>query len=346
MLKRGSQIIPREVIAALVDDLDLLGLMVVLACEANHHDSVAPGGTPLKPGQLVTGKRALAARFKRTESWCYRGLKRLQERTLIELEGNRDGTVVTVCNWQTYTRLPKRREPPPKRKRTANEPSSDRQRTASEPPSRHKALGISPSPPTPQGERGGWEELIEELEALGVTQASRAAAAAQASGCEPEDFLPHLDHWKAKRELWASPQGVLYRRLEYLRPDQRALEGWPPFDSAKEAKKRDDESLRRVRDLINNATDTDEWRELREIATGRITNENHSENAIQWQMEQVVVSRHWEWAPRLRDATAAARSSTSNAISTAANPVGATVAAEDARPPSAVGMLDLQGMRV
>ncbi len=99
-------------------------------------------------------------------------------------------------------------------------------------------INNQPSPPTPQGERGGWEELIEELEGLGVRQARTAATAAQAAGCEPDDFRPSLAHWRANRELWASPEGVLCRRLEYLRPGQPAAEGWPTYDSQKERERR------------------------------------------------------------------------------------------------------------
>lgn len=253
MLTRGSLIVPRAKLAAVADDLDLCGLLMLLIAEALYRPGVAPDGTPLKPGQLVTGKRALAARCKRTESWCYRALKRLQERTLIELEANRDGTIVTICDWKTYTRLPKRREPRTDLKRPRNEPRPNRNRIAGEPLRRQKAEGRIQSPPTPQGERGGWEELIEELEALGVTQARKAASAAAAAGCSPDDFRPHLAYWKSHRELWASPEGVLYRRLEYLRLGQPTDEGWPPFDEAKQRERRRRDDDQRDRDKARRA---------------------------------------------------------------------------------------------
>jgi hypothetical protein len=337
MLKRGSQIIPRQTIVAVVDDLELAGLMVFLIAEANHDHTVAPRGTRLKPGQLVTGKRALAARFQRTESWCYRGLKRLQERTLIELEANRDGTVVTICNWETYTRLPKRREPPPKRKRTAVEPSSDRQRTASDPPSRHKALGTSPSPPTPQRDGEGWEEeLVEEVKGLGVTLARQAVTAALANGCALEDFRRHLGHYEAHHDLWGSPEGVLYDHLTKLRPGQPAAEGWASFDPAKErelrGRKLEAAKRQRARELIRDAEGSDEHGYLRGQAIHDIDTigDKRSEEAIQWHMEQNVMNRP-QWEPRLRLAATAARPSSSTPRSTTANQQGVTAAAAVAR---------------
>lgn len=138
-MSSGSIIIPRDVIGLLEGDLELLGLFVLLARSARYKPGVMADGTRLEPGQFPTGKRALAALTKRTESWCYRALKRLQKRTLIELTSNRCGTIVTICDWGSYSHLPTRSEPPSNRNRTSIEPEPNQNRTTVEPYRRQKA---------------------------------------------------------------------------------------------------------------------------------------------------------------------------------------------------------------
>lgn len=145
----GALIIPREVIQTLAPEPDLLALWVYLAERAAWKPRVAPKGQALNKGQLVTSKLALSRQFKWTESKTWRGLKRLQERNVIELKANRRGTIVTLCRWELYERLPEGRrtesEPKPNRKRTETEPASEPKPNTYEGRSPSESRGQSPS---------------------------------------------------------------------------------------------------------------------------------------------------------------------------------------------------------
>ncbi|MAT71201.1 MAG: hypothetical protein CMJ58_16950 [Planctomycetaceae bacterium] len=145
----GALIIPREVIQTLAGEPDLLALWVYLADRAAWKPSVAPKGQALEKGQLVTSKAAIRRVFGWTESKTWRGLKRLQERNVIELKANRRGTIVTLCRWELYERLPEGRrtksEPKPNRNRTETEPASEPKANTSEGRSPSESRGQSPS---------------------------------------------------------------------------------------------------------------------------------------------------------------------------------------------------------
>ncbi|WP_145112581.1 hypothetical protein [Botrimarina mediterranea] len=90
------------------------------------------------------------------------------------------------------------------------------------------SLPIEESPPPPAG---GWEEEVEVLLRLGVRQALPAVHAAISAGCTIDDWLPHRRYWEEHRDRWDSPEGVLYHRLNSLRPGQAADTGWPELDA-------------------------------------------------------------------------------------------------------------------
>ena len=59
-------------------------------------------GTVLQPGQFVTGQKAGSDALEVSPSRFFRGLKRLELLGQISLKANRRGTIVTICNWDTY----------------------------------------------------------------------------------------------------------------------------------------------------------------------------------------------------------------------------------------------------
>lgn len=120
----GVLILPRDTINMLAAEPDLLALWVYLANRAAYKPCIAPKGTRLTKGQLVTSKAAITKLFGWTESKSRRGLERLRDRTVIELKGSRAGTVVTMCNWDSY-RLP----PPTEKQSTEPKPNQNRNET-------------------------------------------------------------------------------------------------------------------------------------------------------------------------------------------------------------------------
>ena len=210
----GSVIIPRDVIEQLVNEPELLALMIILVARARYTPGSAAKGTELRPGQLATGKRAIASQFKWTESKAYRALKRLQERNLIELTANRDGTIVTLCNSERYRQFSKR-------KRTSNEPSADGSRTAIETKSNQDRTPIGKErmkkapPPSPSGElpleRSGWSEVGEELGVLGISRVDDAVETARARRLSVEDVRSLIAEWRQHEGAWGV--GALYQRL-------------------------------------------------------------------------------------------------------------------------------------
>lgn len=91
----------------------------------------------------------------------------------------------------------------------------------------------NPPPPAPSSGAvvsGGWGEVEKNLQRLGVRRARRAIDSASSNGCRPEDVLDQLPFWESHRQLWRSPEGVLYERVSQLQPHHAGDEGWPPVD--------------------------------------------------------------------------------------------------------------------
>lgn len=210
----GSVIIPRDVIEQLVNEPELLALMIVLVARARYTPGNAAKGTELRPGQLATGKRAIASQFKWTESKAYRALKRLQERNLIELTANREGTIVTLCNSERYRQFGKR-------KRTSSEPPADGSRTAIETKSNQdrtpykKGIKKQAPPPSPSGEvplePSGWTAVGGELRALGISRVDDAVETARARRLSVEEVRSLIAEWRQHEGAWGV--GALYQRL-------------------------------------------------------------------------------------------------------------------------------------
>lgn len=201
-----------------------------------------------------------------------------------------------------------------------------------------------PSPPTPKGERGGWEKIvIEEVKGLGVNLARQAVTAAVARGCTIEDFRGHLAYYNDHCDLWGSPEGVLYDHLTKLEPGQAAAAGWASFDPEKadQAQKQRDEDQKRQRaiDLLKSAEGSGEYQGLRSLAIGVALDhgkDETNEKVIEWYMVKIILDRPWPLCGQ-KLADAAARLNSSTPRSTAARPPGATAVAATTRSASPAG---------
>ncbi len=86
-------------------DSDHIAVWMFLLLNATHRDLVRYFGKELitlKPGQLITGRKAIAKHFNLTESKVERILKRLKNEQLIEQRANTSGRLITIRNWEVY----------------------------------------------------------------------------------------------------------------------------------------------------------------------------------------------------------------------------------------------------
>jgi hypothetical protein len=214
----GAVIIPRDVIEQLSSDPELLALMVFFVSRARYTPGKAAKGTDLRPGQLAIGKRLIAGQFRWTESKAYRAMTRLQDRNLIELRANREGTIVTLCNSERYRRFGKRvrtkSEPGPNPFRADGELTPNSDRTPIE-----KELKKKAPPPTPS-DLDRWQEVGEKLRSRKVSCDADAIATAQTRGLTPHDVDRLIGEFDQNPDAWGP--GALFDRITGKRSD------WPP----------------------------------------------------------------------------------------------------------------------
>lgn len=66
------------------------------------HEPTNVFGVPLKRGQIIVGRKALANRLRQHESSISRSIQYLKKRTMIEAEPNTNYTLLTIINYDTY----------------------------------------------------------------------------------------------------------------------------------------------------------------------------------------------------------------------------------------------------
>lgn len=116
--------------------------------------------------------------------------------------------------------------------------------TSCPPPSLAKPSQVLP-PPTPSPVRSGddrlrpeWEEVEADLRRLGVSQAAEACLVAQRNGCEAEQAIDVVCHYRCRLPAWGP--GALYHRVLAMYPRQDCSEGWPdPSPESVKAASRD-----------------------------------------------------------------------------------------------------------
>lgn len=97
--------------SAVFTDAEVLRLWIYLLCKASVDDrKIIMNGrvVNISRGQLVTGRKALAANIGTTESKVYRSLKLLQELGCISVEVNNKFSLVTIENWGKFQDTPQK----------------------------------------------------------------------------------------------------------------------------------------------------------------------------------------------------------------------------------------------
>jgi len=83
----------------------------------------------LKPGQLITGRRTLAADIKRTTSKVERVLKVMEIEHQIEQQTSNKSRLITILNWNRYQQTEHQNGQQTDNKRTTNPPKVVENRT-------------------------------------------------------------------------------------------------------------------------------------------------------------------------------------------------------------------------
>jgi len=101
-------------------DSRMVHLFIHLLMKAKYQDTEYRG-TPIKRGQLPTGRKVLSAQTNIPESAIFRCLKRLEKSGEITMQANSKWTLITICNYDTYQSVEFSNEQQTNNKRTANE---------------------------------------------------------------------------------------------------------------------------------------------------------------------------------------------------------------------------------
>lgn len=75
----------------------------------------------LQPGQLITGRKKIASKFKINESKVYRILKCFENEQQIEQQTSNASSLITILNWQEYQSSEQQTEQPVNNQRTTTE---------------------------------------------------------------------------------------------------------------------------------------------------------------------------------------------------------------------------------
>lgn len=128
-------------------DAHMVHLLVHLLLTASHEDRKYKGLT-IKRGQVVTSKKKLSEALNMSETSVMRRLRRLEVDRFVDLKVDQHGTVITVCNYDSYQGKPKTSGPlrGPKADRAYNNRNNKKGRRSNE----DNTSLLSPSSPPPR----------------------------------------------------------------------------------------------------------------------------------------------------------------------------------------------------
>ena len=105
-------------------DGDYLAVWIYILLNATHKEmpSIFKGNKIiLKPGQLLTGRKAIGAKLKISESKVHRILKCYESEHMIEQHTSNQNRLVTVLNWELYQGSEQQNEQQMNNQRTTSE---------------------------------------------------------------------------------------------------------------------------------------------------------------------------------------------------------------------------------
>ena len=106
-MKQGYIRLYRKILdnPVVMKDCEHLSVFIYLLLNATHKEVKQFFGNELivlKPGQLITGSRAIASELKMNFSKVHRILKEFEKCNTTETQVNNKGSLITISNWHTY----------------------------------------------------------------------------------------------------------------------------------------------------------------------------------------------------------------------------------------------------
>lgn len=105
-------------------DVETLGIWIYLLLNATHKKVDVLFNSKkitLEPGQLITGRKAIAVKLKVDESKVERTLKMLKNEQQIEQQTSSRNRLITILNWELYQQNEQQLEQQVNNKRTTSE---------------------------------------------------------------------------------------------------------------------------------------------------------------------------------------------------------------------------------
>lgn len=105
-------------------DVETLGIWIYLLLNATHKKIDVlfnSEKTTLEPGQLITGRKMIAAKLRVSESKVERTLKMLKNEHQIEQQTTSKNRLITILNWELYQNSEQQIEQQVNNKRTTSE---------------------------------------------------------------------------------------------------------------------------------------------------------------------------------------------------------------------------------
>lgn len=105
-------------------DVETLGIWIYLLLNATHKKIDVlfnSEKTTLEPGQLITGRKTIAAKLRVSESKVERTLKMLKNEHQIEQQTTSKNRLITILNWELYQNSEQQIEQQVNNKRTTSE---------------------------------------------------------------------------------------------------------------------------------------------------------------------------------------------------------------------------------
>jgi hypothetical protein len=105
-------------------DVETLGIWIYLLLNATHKKVDVLFNSKkitLEPGQLITGRKAIAAKLKVDESKVERTLKMLKNEQQIEQQTSSKNRLITILNWELYQQNEQQLEQQVNNERTTSE---------------------------------------------------------------------------------------------------------------------------------------------------------------------------------------------------------------------------------
>jgi len=179
-------------------------------------------GITIQPGQLVTGRKKLAAELNLSERKIRTSLTKLKSTSEIAIETTSKYSIITICKWETYQPDEATKRPA---KRPAESPTSDQQTTTTKEGKEYKEYIEGVPPPSPARKKKmftppSFDEVKEYATTRGRTDLVKSFFDYYDAGDWKDKDGKAVKNWKQKFISWENrspkPEAQPERKIEFL----------------------------------------------------------------------------------------------------------------------------------